>query len=322
MRILSSLRIECATESAIARAALLIQSGKLVAFPTETVYGLGADARNDQAIAAVFSVKGRPRFNPLIIHVASIELALDLVELDARALALAGQFWPGPLTIVARRRRFCPISPLATAGLETMAVRVPEHSVAIALLEQSRAPVAAPSANRSGRLSPTMAIHVADSLGESVDLILDGGPCRIGLESTVIDLSNPHSATLLRSGSITVEAIVNLIGPLSEKNNKDTCCPIIAPGMLVKHYAPIRPLRLNAKTILLGEVLLGFGRVQGATLNLSLRADLAEASTNLFSMLWELDHLAVTATAIAVSPIPACGLGIAINDRLQRGATN
>ena len=309
-----------ATPEAILKAAWLIRNGGLVAFPTETVYGLGSHASDDQAVLALFAAKERPHCNPLIVHVDSIHSAAALVDLDERGWVLARALWPGPLTLVARRLSGCSVSQLATAGLETVAVRVPDHPVALALLTTLGSPIVAPSANLSGLTSPTTAAHVADSLAGAVDLILDGGSCRVGLESTVIDLSRKH-ATLLRPGGVTAEVIERFIGPLAPAPTAlGTESAYRSPGMLTRHYAPRRPLRLNAHEVRPGEVLLGFGMVQGATLNLSQQADVEEAAANLFLMLRALDRLDVDVTAIAVSPVPSLGLGGAINDRLYRAA--
>ncbi len=305
-----------ATPEAVIKAARLIRNGGLVAFPTETVYGLGSNASDDAAVLSLFTVKGRPFWNPLIVHVDSIDSATALVDLEERGSVLARENWPGPLTLVARRRSGCAISRLATAELETLAVRVPDHPVALSLLATLGCPIVAPSANLSGFTSPTTAAHVADSLAGAVDLILDGGSCRVGLESTVIDLSGPH-ATLLRPGGVTIEKIERLIGPLAPACSR-TESVTRSPGMLHRHYAPSRPLRLNAHDVRPGEVLLGFGRVPGATLNLSQQADVEEAAANLFHMLRALDRRDVT--VIAVSPVPSIGLGVAINDRLRRAA--
>ncbi|VBB68908.1 TsaC protein (YrdC domain) required for threonylcarbamoyladenosine t(6)A37 modification in tRNA [invertebrate metagenome] len=309
-------QIVIATKDSILKAARLIRYGRLVAFPTETVYGLGSDARNDKAVSAIFAAKSRPCFNPLIVHVASLDAVTALVDLEERGRVLASHLWPGPLTLVAHQRSDCPVSRLATAGLETLAVRVPDHPVALSLLTTVGCPVVAPSANLSGLVSPTTAAHVAESLAGAIDMILDGGTCRVGLESTVIDLSRPH-ATLLRPGGIATEDIEYLIGTLVISN--ETECAPRSPGMLTRHYAPSRPLRLNAHDIRPGEVLLGFGQVPGATLNLSQTANLEEAAANLFLMLRALDRSDVT--AIAISPVPLLGLGRAINDRLRRAAS-
>lgn len=305
-----------ATAEAVLKAALLIRNGGLVAFPTETVYGLGSDANDDEAVFALFAAKGRPSSNPLIVHVDSIDSATALVDFEERWLVLASSLWPGPLTLVARRRSSCSVSRIATAGLETLAVRVPDHPVALSLLSIFGSPIVAPSANLSGLTSPTTAAHVADSLAGAVDLILDGGSCRVGIESTVIDLSGPH-ATLLRPGGVKTETIERLIGPLAPASSR-TESASRSPGMLTRHYAPCRPLRLNAHEVRPGEVLLGFGRVPEATLNLSQQANVEEAAANLFLMLRALDRPDVT--AIAVSPVPSLGLGGAINDRLRRAA--
>jgi L-threonylcarbamoyladenylate synthase len=310
----SAARVVPATAEAIAQAARLIRHGGLVAFPTETVYGLGGDATNGRAVAAIFAAKDRPRFNPLICHVLDAAQAGILAELDERARALAQRFWPGPLTLVLPRRASSPISLLATAGLDSVAVRAPDHSVARALVEAAGVPIAAPSANRSGMLSPTAADHVAASLGERVAMILDGGPCRVGLESTIVGLIGPRP-TLLRPGGLAPEAIEAVVGPLAAPGGA-----VLAPGMLSRHYAPGRPVRLEAKDRRPGEALLGFaGAVADADLDLSPSGDLAEAAANLFAMLRVLDRPEVA--AIAVAPVPEAGLGVAINDRLRRAAT-
>lgn len=305
-----------ADAAAIAEAASLIGAGGLVAFPTETVYGLGADATSERAVAAIFAAKGRPRFNPLICHVTGVEQADRLVTVDERARALAEQFWPGPLTLVLPRRAASPLSLLVGAGLETIAVRAPDHPVARALIAAAGVPIAAPSANRSGTLSPTAAAHVAASLGARVGMILDAGACRIGIESTIVDLGGPHPA-LLRPGGVALEAIEAIVGPVDD----GTLGPVRAPGMLARHYAPSRPLRLNADSDAPreGEVVLGFGPAGvRATLNLSAKGDLEEAAANLFAMLRALDRPGVA--AIAAMAIPEVGLGRAINDRLRRAA--
>lgn len=300
---------------AITRAARLLRAGRLVAFPTETVYGLGADAGDDDAVAGVFAAKNRPSFNPLIVHVTDAAQAAGLIELGDLGQALAARFWPGPLTLVGRRRETAAVSWLASAGLDTIAVRVPAHPVALALLRAAECPVAAPSANVSGQISPTTAAHVAESLGDAVDLVLDGGPCATGIESTVVDVSRPGRPTLLRPGGLPVEDIEPLTGPLLGPGAGDAPR---SPGMLSRHYAPGRPVRLDAGAAAPGEALLGFGPVAGATLNLSPTGDLREAAANLFAMLRALDRPEVA--AIAVSPIPDTGLGRAINDRLRRAA--
>jgi len=295
----------------IAEAARLLRDGGLVAFPTETVYGLGADATNGQAVAAIFAAKGRPLFNPLIVHVEGIEEARRHVELSPRAQALAEKFWPGPLTLVLPRRKNSPLSLLVSAGLDSVALRAPSHPAAIALLKEAGRPVAGPSANLSGQVTATSAGHVADSLGGKVDLILDAGSATFGIESTVIGFDGDRPL-LLRPGAVPRDEIEDLVGPLGPPGNL-----IQSPGQLASHYAPRAGLRLNAGEIESGEVLLGFGEVPGAKLNLSARGDLREAAANLFAMLRELDKVA---TSIAVSPIPDTGIGEAINDRLRRAA--
>lgn len=303
-----------ASPEAVHEAALVLRRGGLVAFPTETVYGLGADATSDQAVAAIFAAKNRPRFNPLIVHFADAGAAAAAVAFDGRALRLAEAFWPGPLTLVLPRRNANGISLLVSAGLETVAVRVPSRPVARAFLAEAGLPVAAPSANRSFSVSPTTAPHVAADLDGRIDLILDDGPCQLGLESTVVDLST-ESPTLLRLGGLPVEDVEAVIGPLAAPTDGRPK----SPGMLSRHYAPGRPVRLNATKAGPDEALLGFGpEVAGATLNLSPRGNLEEAAANFFAMMRELDR--GDFTAIAVSPIPQTGLGRAINDRLRRAA--
>lgn len=312
-------RILPADREGIARAAAILAEGGLVAFPTETVYGLGAIVTSDRAVARVFAVKGRPSANPLIAHVAEIEAARPIVQFDARAERLAERFWPGPLTLVLPLKVSGIVSPLVTAGLSTLAVRLPSHPVARQLLAAVGLPVAAPSANRSGRPSPTRAEHVEADLGEVVDLILDSGPCEVGVESTVIDLSEPERAVLLRPGGVPRAAIEELIGPLTPPQAD---APARSPGLIGRHYAPTKPLRLEAREVAADEALLAFGPhpLVGAryTLNLSPTGDLAEAAAQLFDMLRALDRKDVR--AIAVMPIPEVGLGEAINDRLRRAA--
>ncbi len=307
------------TQECIAAAARALQDGHLVAFPTETVYGLGADASNDRAVAAVYDAKGRPHFNPLIVHVATIDAVRDLVVLDRRAEEVAAHFWPGALTLVLRRRADCPVSLLASAGLDTLAVRIPRQAIASALLAACRLPVAAPSANRSGRVSPTTAAHVAESLGDRPAMILDGGPCSIGLESTVVDLTGAVP-TILRPGGICEEDLAAVIGPLRSMPAGGNAPR--SPGMLEHHYAPEVALRMDAREVRADEALLAFGPepLAGGALiaNLSPSADLSEAAANLFAMLRRLDRPDLA--GIAVMPIPNHGLGCAINDRLRRAA--
>ncbi|MFZ2003983.1 MAG: L-threonylcarbamoyladenylate synthase [Stellaceae bacterium] len=313
------MKILSATQEAIARAARLLRAGQLVAFPTETVYGLGGDATSDAAVAAIFAAKGRPRFNPLIVHVPHLTEAEGIAVFDQLAREAARHFWPGPLTLVLRRRDNCGISLLASAGLDTIAVRVPVHPVAQALLRETGRPLAAPSANRSGRVSPTVAAHVAAELGQEVALILDGGNCAVGLESTVLDLTRA-TPTLLRPGGVTVEALAEALGPIATgESNSDAPR---SPGQLASHYAPRLPLRMNATAPQPGEALLAFGPHPppgfAETLNLSPAGDLAEAAANLFALLRRLDRAEFA--RIAVMPIPENDLGRAINDRLRRAA--
>ena len=306
------------TPGDISVAARFLREGHLVAFPTETVYGLGADAVSDAAVAEIFAVKGRPSFNPLIIHLPHEYPAGRLAEMDERAKELGKFFWPGPLTLVLRRNADCPISLLASAGLDTVALRMPSHPVARELLHAFGRPIAAPSANPSGRLSPTTAVHVVEWLGERVTAIIDSGPTSIGLESTIVDLSRPV-ARLLRPGGLAAEDIESVIGPLAGARASEAPS---APGMLESHYAPDLPLRLDAFEAKAGEALLAFGpdgpEAVGASLNLSPTGDLTEAAAHLFAYLRRLD--ASKARAIAVMPIPERGLGRAINDRLRRAA--
>ncbi|MBM3504802.1 MAG: threonylcarbamoyl-AMP synthase [Alphaproteobacteria bacterium] len=306
-------------QSTIEKAAALLREGDLVAFPTETVYGLGADATNDRAVAKIFAAKARPQFNPLIIHVPDLAAAQALGALDERARRLAERFWPGPLSIVVPRRPDCPVSRLATAGLDTLALRAPDHHVAQALLRAAGRPIAGPSANVSGRLSATTAAHVAKDLGRHVNAILDGGPCRIGLESTVVACL-PARAWLLRPGAVTTEQISAVIGPLDAAPAND---PERSPGQLLAHYAPTLPLRLQASSPKgAQEALLAFGERTppgfSKVLNLSPTGDLVEAASHLFAFLHELDQPEFS--GIAVMPIPERGLGVAINDRLRRAA--
>jgi L-threonylcarbamoyladenylate synthase len=310
------LAIVAPTPEAVARAAAILHEGGLVAFPTETVYGLGGDATNDRAVAAIFAAKDRPRFNPLISHVADLAAAQRLGRFDRRAEALAARFWPGPLTLVVPRLPDCPVSLLATAGLDTVAVRVPKHPVAQALLRAAGVPVAAPSANRSGRISPTEAAHVAEELGDRVAMILDGGPCAVGLESTVLDVTT-DPPTLLRPGGIAAEAL----GPVRPPGAAGAAPR--GPGMLASHYAPRLPVRLEAREARPGEALLGFGPGAAppgfaAVRWLSRTGDPVEAAANLFATLRALDRPEYA--GIAVMPIPEEGLGRAINDRLRRAA--
>lgn len=311
-----------ATAAGIAEAAAALCAGRLVAFPTETVYGLGAMATDAAAIARVFAAKGRPAHNPLILHVADVRLAARFAILDARAERLAEVFWPGPLTLVLPLRSDTGIAPAATAGLDTVAVRVPSHPIAQALLRAVAGPVAGPSANRSGQVSPTTTEHVLTDLDGLIDIVLDAGSVTIGIESTVLDLSRPDTCRILRPGSVTRPAIEQVLGPLADVDAVDTG-PLRSPGLLARHYAPRTPLRLDAIDVQADEALLAFGPepLPGAacTLNLSPSGDLQEAAHNLYAMLRALD--ARGARRIAVMKLPAAGLGEAIADRLRRAAT-
>lgn len=302
---------------ALAEAAAAVRRGALVAFPTETVYGLGADAGDDQAVAAIFAAKGRPTHNPLIVHLADAAEVRRFGRMDDAARRLAEAFWPGPLTLVLPRAVGAPVSRLVTAGLPTVAIRVPAHPVAQALLRAARRPLAAPSANVSGRISPTAAAPVAETLGDRLAVILDGGPCAVGVESTIVGLAGDRPI-LLRPGGVPAEAIEALIGPLGTPD----AGVVAAPGMLASHYAPAARVRLNANAAEAGEALLAFGPAVPNTgrtmLNLSPTGDLEQAASNLYAHLRALDRPGVT--AIAVMPIPERGLGRAINDRLRRAA--
>ena len=332
--------IKAASDQTIEEAAAILRAGGLVAMPTETVYGLAGNALDGKAVARIFEAKGRPNFNPLIIHCASAEEAARYVVMDDRARALAQSFWPGPLSMILPRVADCAVSELAGAGLPTLAVRVPAHPVARKLIEMAGVPLAAPSANVSGEISPTTPAHVAQSLGEAlkkgwVDMILAAGACEIGLESTVLDLSS-GAPVILRPGAVAAEDIEAVLGENvvyeleakdSNKNRPKS------PGQLLRHYAPSVPLRLNAVDVAPGEALLAFGSIKfmgvrgvgsakdmpdGMIRNLSEKTDLHEAAANLFAMLKALDR--PEHAGIAVMAVPNTGLGIAINDRLKRAA--
>jgi L-threonylcarbamoyladenylate synthase len=311
----------------VAEAARLLRAGELVVFPTETVYGLGADARNGRAVAAVFEAKGRPHFNPLICHFPDAESAFAEVIADDRARALAAAFWPGPLTLVLPRRPECRIDLLAGAGLDTLAVRVPAHPLALALLRAAAIPVAGPSANRSGAVSPTTADHVLEGLSGRIAAVLDGGACDVGVESTVLDVAM-GGAALLRPGGVPVEAIEAVIGQVSRPlpiSAAEKTRTLRSPGMMLSHYAPNLPVRLGAAVVAANEALLAFGpALPGAGLvwQLSEAGDLREAAARLFAGLRWLDAEGsrMGLTRIAVMPIPEAGLGAAINDRLARAA--
>lgn len=315
---------ELLTPEQLPRAAALLRAGELVAFPTETVYGLGADARNGRAVAAVFAAKGRPSFNPLISHFPSAEAAFAEVVADERARQVAARFWPGPLTLVLPRRASSRIDALTGAGLPTLAVRVPAHPLAQALLREVGGPVAAPSANRSGQVSPTTAAHVLAGLEGRLAAVLDGGPCTVGLESTVLDLSTPV-ATLLRPGGVPREALEAEIGPLALAGATEGEAARPSPGMLLSHYAPGLPVRLDAREVAPDEALLAFGPPlpgAGAVWQLSEAGDLVEAASRLFAGLRWLDAEGdrLDLNGIAAMPVPEHGLGLAINDRLRRAA--
>ena len=301
----------------IQKAALLIREGGLVAFPTETVYGLGANAYDDKAVAAIFEVKGRPQFNPLIVHVAGLEAAREVVCFNAMAEVLAKKFWPGPLTFVLPRKDKR-VSYLVSAGLETLAVRMPSHPIAKRFLAACEVPVAAPSANISGRVSPTRYEHVAEALADKIGMILDGGASEVGLESTVVDLTT-EVPVLLRAGGVTVEELEEALGQKVIISGESAPAAPRSPGQLLSHYAPSLPVRINAEYAHEGEAFLGFGECEGATLNLSRSGDLKEAAANLFAYLRLLDK-AADFKGIAVAPIPSVGIGLAINDRLKRAA--
>ena len=307
----------------IKHAAQFLKHGKLVAFPTETVYGLGGNALSDDAVACIYAAKGRPQFNPLIVHVRSVEDANHYVDFNEKALQLVHHFWPGPLTLVLPRKKKCALSLLVSAGMDTVAVRMPSHPLAQALLHEAGIPIAAPSANRSGRISPTEAKHVHEELGERIAMVLDGGPCHVGIESTVVDTTRT-TPMILRPGSISLPSMIKVIGEMTSASED---AAISAPGMLASHYAPSTSVRLNATSVESNEALLAFGHntPNGAmhTENLSPNGNLQEAAANLFRMLRHLD--ACGARRIAVMPIPEDqeknALGIAINDRLKRAAT-
>ncbi|WP_440957601.1 L-threonylcarbamoyladenylate synthase [Oceanicaulis sp. LC35] len=306
--------------AALDEAARILKAGGCVAVPTETVYGLACDATHAEAVAGVYEAKGRPSFNPLICHVDTIERARSLIALDSAGEQLADAFWPGPLTLVARRRTPSPVSDLAAAGLDSLAVRLPKSDALRALVAKLDAPLAAPSANASGTISPTTAQHVKDSLNGRIHLILDGGPCPVGVESTIVSLLEPGSPAILRPGGVAREALETVCGGLDHTEVTNHSAPT-SPGQLTSHYAPNAHVRLNATGPQVGEAYLGFGaqpeRDDLVFFNLSQKGDLVEAASNLFTGLRWLDSLS---DRIAVAPIPETGLGEAINDRLRRAA--
>jgi len=311
-----------ADDAGIVRAAALLRAGELVAFGTETVYGLGADATNERAVAGIFEAKGRPRFNPLIAHYPDAGAALAHVVANDVAWALARAFWPGPLTLVLPRAADCPVALLASAGGDTLAVRVPAHAVALRLLRAVGRPVAAPSANRSGQVSPTTAAHVLAELKGRIAAVLECGPCMVGVESTVLDLSGARPV-LLRAGGVTLEEITKLIGKVERIAAPEGV--LRSPGMLESHYAPELAVRLDATHVAADEALLAFGSAlpgAGLVFSLSTEEDLAEAAARLFAGLRWLDAegRARGLKRIAVMTVPGHGLGLAINDRLRRAA--
>lgn len=320
------------SKDALQAASRLIQKGELVVFPTETVYGLGADATNDRAVAKIFEAKGRPKINPLIVHLYDKNELGKYIDVNQDIMRVIDRFWPGPLTIIAQMIDNCPISKLCSAGLPTLALRVPAHPVAKELIRLSKTPIAAPSANSSGRLSPTAPLHIInDDVLDKVSMVLAAGACNVGLESTILDMSGDHP-TILRPGAISEEELAQILQTNLEKNFLDSKNPK-SPGQLLKHYAPAIPLRMNAVDLEPGEALLAFGsdkfmgiRGGGAASdlpeasrkNLSVEGDLIEAASNLFKMLHDLDK--PSHKGIAVMNIPDIGLGVAINDRLSRAA--
>ncbi|GFE64837.1 L-threonylcarbamoyladenylate synthase [Litoreibacter roseus] len=303
------------TGADIEKAALLLQGGDLVAFPTETVYGLGADATNPEAVAAIYAAKGRPSFNPLIVHVADIEMAREIAVFDDIAEQVAAAFWPGPITLVLPVRLEFGISDLVTAGLDTIAIRMPAAPLSRNLIARASRPIAAPSANPSGTISPTTAQHVLDGLNGRIAAVLDGGSCEVGLESTILRTT---PLTLLRPGGVPVEELEALLGEDIPGVTSDE--GISAPGQLASHYAPNSRLRLGVEAPRAAEVMIGFGPVNGH-FNLSEQGDLTEAATHLFATLRKADLLAQNeGKTLAAAPIPDKGLGVAINDRLARAA--
>jgi len=322
-----------ATTDAIAKAAAILKDGGLVAFPTETVYGLGADATSDEAVLGIFAAKNRPAVNPLIVHVTDWQMVEDYAETNARAKLLAASFWPGPLSIILKRKKDTKLAQAVSAELDSVALRAPAHPVAQQLIAALGRPIAAPSANRSGSLSPTSPLHVEKSLGDAVPMILAGGKCTIGLESTVIDMST-DTPTVLRAGFILPETIADVLGEEVQTTydtvTEGTNDAPLSPGQLLRHYAPDTPLRLQAVDVAEGEALLAFGSTRFMSLrgkahvpeedifNLSKTGDLTEAAANLFAMLHEIDQKGYK--GIAVMDIPETGLGIAVNDRLRRAA--
>ena len=307
------------TAKNIAHAAEVIKQGGLVSFPTDTVYGLGANVYNAQAVANIFKAKERPLFDPLISHIADIDFLSEYAITDDRAIALAKHFWPGPLTFVLKRKDNNPAIDLACAGLNSIAVRMPNHPVALELIRQSGVPIVAPSANRFKTISPTTAQHVRDSLDNKVDMILDGGACSIGVETTIIDLTGKH-IIILRAGGMAREELEAFTGEKIYLSHDNPDLPK-APGQLLKHYAPKMPMRINveANDVKADEFFIGFGNVKGSQLNLSPSGNLCEAAANLFAFMREAEKH-TEYKGIAMSPIPENGLGLAINDRIRRAS--
>lgn len=305
------------SEENIERAALVIKKGGLVAFPTETVYGLGADVYNAKAVASIFAAKGRPSFNPLISHIAEKDFLREYAETDARVLALADKFWPGPLTFVLKRHEHNQSIDLACAGLPTVTVRMPNHQTALSLIKKSGVPIVAPSANRSQTISPTTAQHVFESLGGKIDLILDGGQCQVGVESTIIDVCG-KDVVMLRAGGVSKEDLESFLGEkvLISHGNPDMPS---SPGQLLRHYAPRHTLRINVTEPEADEFFIGFGSCARDGLNLSPKGDLCEAAANLFAYM-RLADSQDQFDKIAMAPIPETGLGLAINDRIRRAS--
>lgn len=311
-------QILCDDPNGLEQAASILSNGGLVAFPTETVYGLGADACNGRAVASVYAAKGRPSFNPLIVHLADLDTAKQFAQFDKTALDLAGAFWPGPVSLVLPLLENHGLSELVTAGLDTVAIRIPAHETAQALLHAFNGPLAAPSANPSGRISPTSASHVLSDMDSVIDAVVDGGSCQVGVESTILKVEGDR-VSLLRAGGLPVEVIENCLGHLIAKP-QDPDTPQ-SPGQLQSHYAPNAAVRLNATTVEDNEMLLGFGATaDGAELNLSATGNMIEAAANLFAYMRDIDEIAGADKSIAISPIPMTGLGLAINDRLKRAA--
>lgn len=308
------------TNSTITKAADIIKNGGLVAFPTETVYGLGANAFNSKAVAKIFEAKGRPNFNPLISHISEIETLYELAKTDERVIALAQQFWPGPLTFVLKRKNLNSSLDLVCAGLSSLSVRMPNHKIALELIKQAGVPIAAPSANRSQSISPTTARHVYESLGSKVDIIIDGGSSNVGVESTIIDLTTSKTV-LLRAGGLAKEDIENFLNEKIIISHGNPDLPS-SPGQMLKHYAPRIPTRINVTPDkrLANEFYIGFGDMD-CNLNLSKNADLIEAASNLFAHMHTAEEQ-TTFSAIAIAPIPSHGLGLAINDRIRRASYN